>query len=110
MGSGGHADVGNVAVGEGEEEHDEDVGGVRAEPHGQVPVVGISIAEDEEGDKQDPKERGGKGHGHADAAGARPGHFLGCEPAQVVAHVEQDEAADRDEVVVGPGRVLFGID
>ena len=80
------------------------------EPYWQSPSRGVGVAEEKEGNEADAAEGGREGDGHAQAAGAGPGQLLGRETPEVVADVEQHEAAHRDEVRTGPGGVFFGVD
>ena len=51
-----HADGADVSVGEGEEGHDDDVGGIRLQQHGgQVPVPRHRVADQEQGDETHPE-------------------------------------------------------
>jgi len=54
LGSKAHAETGQVSVGEGEEDHEDDVQGVVAKQHGEV-VTRLHVAQHEEGDEDDPQ-------------------------------------------------------
>ncbi len=56
LGRGHHADVGQIAAGNREEGHEEDVGQVRVEEDvGEAAVGGIRVAEEEQGDECNPE-------------------------------------------------------
>lgn len=54
LGSKAHAETGQVPVGEGEEDHEDDVPGVMFKQHGEV-VTRLHVAQHEEGDEDDPQ-------------------------------------------------------
>lgn len=54
LGAEAHAEAGQVAVGEGEEDHEEDVPGVVREDHGEV-VTRLDVAQHEEGDEDEAR-------------------------------------------------------
>lgn len=55
LGPEAHAEAGQVAVGDGEEDHEDDVPGVMGEDDGQV-VSGLHVAQHEKGDEDDAEE------------------------------------------------------
>lgn len=55
LGPEAHAEAGQVAVGDGEEDHEDDVPGVMGEEDGQV-VPGLHVAQHEQGDEDDAEE------------------------------------------------------
>lgn len=54
LGAEAHAETGQVAVGEGEEDHEEDVPGVMGEEDGEV-ITRLNVAQHEEGDEDEPR-------------------------------------------------------
>lgn len=54
LGAEAHAEAGQVAVGEGEEDHEEDVPGVVGEDDGEV-VTRLDVAQHEEGDEDEAR-------------------------------------------------------
>lgn len=54
LGSEAHAETGQVSVGEGEEDHEDDVPGVVGEQHREV-VTRLNVTQHEEGDEDDPQ-------------------------------------------------------
>lgn len=55
LGSKAHAEAGQVSVGKGEKNHEDDVPGIMAEPHGLGNHTRLDITEHEEGDEDDPQ-------------------------------------------------------
>lgn len=54
LGAEAHAEAGQVTIGEGEEDHEDNVPGVMGEQHGQV-LTRLDVAQHEEGDEDDPQ-------------------------------------------------------
>lgn len=67
LGPEAHAKAGQVAIGDGEEDHEDDVPGVMREYDRQV-VTGLHVAQHEKGDKDDSE-----GHHHWQEAAVLPG-------------------------------------
>ena len=59
LGSEAHAETGQVSVGEGEDDHEDDVPGVVAEQHGEV-VTRLDVTQHEERDKENPQPHQGR--------------------------------------------------
>lgn len=55
LGSKAHAEAGQVSVGKGEKNHEDDVPGIMAEPHCLGNHTRLDITEHEEGDEDDPQ-------------------------------------------------------
>lgn len=55
LGSKAHAEAGQVSIGKGEQDHEDDVPGIVAEPHGLGNHTRLDITEHEEGDEDDPQ-------------------------------------------------------
>ena len=95
--AGDHADGSNISIGDTEEHHDDDVGGVTLKQHGGHPsIVGVHIAEEEEGQEDESEDGEAEGDPAADLAWLGDHDEAGQEPAEVVANVEQQEAGHRD--------------
>lgn len=54
LGSEAHAEAGQVSVGEGEDDHEDDVQGVVGKPHGEG-VTRLDVTQHEERDEDDPQ-------------------------------------------------------
>lgn len=54
LGAEAHAETGQVAVGKGEEDHEEDVPGVMGKEDGEV-ITRLNVAQHEEGDEDEPR-------------------------------------------------------
>lgn len=88
LGSKAHAEAGQVSIGKGEEDHEDDVPGIVAEPHGLGNHTRLDITEHEEGDEDDPQAHEDR---KPNAVLARP-HTDGRQtPASPVHHVEKEE-------------------
>ena len=59
LGSKAHAETGQVSVGEGEEDHEDDVPDIVGERHREV-VTGLNITKYEEGDEDNPQTHQGR--------------------------------------------------
>lgn len=54
LGAEAHAETGQVAVGKGEEDHEEDIPGIMGKKDGEV-ITWLNIAQHEEGDEDEPR-------------------------------------------------------
>jgi len=98
-----HTDGSQVAVRDGEEGHDDDVGGVRLQENGgQRSLVRDCVAHHKQGDETNSEDREEEGEYSSNLVRFGPLNDSGEEPAEVVSHVEQEEAADRNEELVRP--------
>lgn len=96
LGSEAHAETGQVSVGEGEDDHEDDVQGVVFKHHGEV-VTRLDIAQHEERYEDDSQTHQDR---KPQTVFTRP-HTDGCQtPASPVHHVEEEETWHGDEVHV----------
>lgn len=123
--AGDHADGTNVAIGETEQQHDDDVGNITLKSNESESSFGWpDVAEKEEGDENKPeksqndnhkiinmfKDKPGdgeeKGDEAADLARFGPLDESSKEPAEIVTNIEEKKAGNGDIEGGRPGRLL----
>ena len=98
-----HNDGADVPVADAEDDHKDDVRGVGVEVDGRdLAVVGARVAEQEQGDKGQPRQRQAKDDQAPEMGGLRPLKHGSQDPADKVANVEDQEATDGNEIGIVP--------
>jgi len=107
LGARDHADGANIAIGETEEQHDDDVGNITLESNESEASLGRpDVAEKEEGDENKPCDGEEKGDEAANLARFGPLDEASEEPAEIITNIEEKEAGNWDVECAGPEGVL----